>query len=143
MLHGRRVANRDASVFGMMMQAHFGICKKLPDAYRPAGQPASGQQKPKLVNERVLDKIEVKEKTHGMQAADWLRFEDRWNLWKADQPPEQNLLIHLLDLFLNTRKEITSKLSIPYKEEDILQTAKEVLIVHETDLQQIDRDICQ
>ena len=58
-----------------------------------------------------------------------MRFEDRWNLWKADQPPEQNLSIHLLDLFLNARKEITSKLSIPYKEEDILQAAKEVLIV--------------
>ena len=58
-----------------------------------------------------------------------MRFEDRWNLCKANQPPEQNLSIHLLDLFLNVRKEITSKLSILYKEEDVLWAAKEVLIV--------------
>ena len=58
-----------------------------------------------------------------------MRFEDGWNLWRDDQAPEQNLSIHLLDLFLNLRKEITSKLSTPYKEEDILQVAKEVLIV--------------
>ena len=73
--------------------------------------------------------MEVKEKPHGMQAADWIRFVNRWNLWKEDQPPGQNLSVYLLDLFTNARNEITNKLSLPYKEDEILRAAKEVLIV--------------
>ena len=117
----------DTDILKVLLQSHFSVCKRMLE--RQTGHPTVGQQKPKLVNVCRLDKMEVKDKPHGMQAADWIRFEERWNLWKADQPPEQNLSIYLLDLFPNARKEITNKLSSPYKEDDILRAAKEVLIV--------------
>ena len=56
---------------------------------------------------------EIKDKVNSMSPAKWTRFEDRWNLWKSDQPPEQNNSIYLLDLFPNARKEISSKLVLP------------------------------
>ena len=119
----------DADILKVMLQAHLSICKSMPDSYRQTSHPASSQQKPKLVNKHALDKMEVKEKPHRMQAADWIRFVNRWNLWKADQPPGQNLSVYLLDLFPNARNKVTNKLSLPYKEDDILWAAKEVLIV--------------
>ena len=115
-----------SDAFTMMLETHLRVCAVAP---KQTDHSVSSQQKSKLVNERALDKMEVKEKAHGMQPADWMRFEDRWNLWRDGQAPGQNLSIHLLDLFPNARKEITSKLSKPYKEEDILKAAKEVLIV--------------
>ena len=115
-----------SDVFTIMMEAHLKVCEMMP---KQTDHSASSQQKLKLINKHTLDKMEVKEKAHGMQPADWIRFEDMWSLWRVDQTPEQNLAIHLLNLFPNAKKEITSKLSKPYKEKDILQAAKEVLIV--------------
>ena len=79
----------DTEILKMMLQVHISVCKKMLE--KQTGHPTVGQQKPKLVNVCRLDKMEVKDKPHGMQAADWIRFEERWNLWKADQPPKQNL----------------------------------------------------
>ena len=115
-----------SNAFMIMMEAHLKVCEMMP---KQTDHSASSQQKSKIVYKCALDKMEVKEKAHGMQPADWIRFEDMWSLWRVDQAPEQNLSIHLLNLFPNTKKEITSKLSKPYKEKDILQAAKEVLIV--------------
>ena len=50
----------DANVIMMMMQGHYNVCKSMPD--KQTGHPTVGQQKPKLVNERALDKMEGKEK---------------------------------------------------------------------------------
>ena len=66
----------EGGAFTMMMQAHLNVCEMMPESYREPDHSASGQQKQKLVNERALDKMEVKEKAHGMQPADWIRFED-------------------------------------------------------------------
>ena len=115
-----------SDAFTMMMEAHLKVCEMMP---KQTDHSASSQQKSKLVNKRALDKMEVKEKAHGMQPADWIRFEDMWSLWRVDQAPELNLSIHLLNLFPNAKKEITSKLSKPYMEKDIIKAAKEVLIV--------------
>ena len=93
--------------------ANILVMKKMAGLYNTD----TGQPKPKLVNECALDRMEVKEKIHTMQPADWLRFKDRWKLWKGDQPLGQNLSIHLLDLFPNPRKEITSKLPTTYNEQ--------------------------
>ena len=64
----------------LVLQGHYSVCKLIPNPYRQTSHSAKGQQKQRLLNEHALDKMEVKEKAHGMQAADWMRFEDRWNL---------------------------------------------------------------
>ena len=71
-----------SDAFTIMMEAHLKVCEMMP---KQTNHSASSQQKSKLVNERALDKMEVKEKAHGMQPADWIRFEDMWNLWRVDQ----------------------------------------------------------
>ena len=93
-----------------------------PGQWVGTGQPAA-----KLVYKRMLDKLEVKDKIHCMHPANWMRFENRWHLWRADQPLGSNLSVMLLDLFPNARNEIASKLKELFTKDDILEIAKEVL----------------
>ena len=80
----------------------------------------TGQPATKLVYKHMLDKMEVKDKIHCMHPANWMRFESRWHLWRADQPLGSNLSVVLLDLFQNARNEINSKLKTLFTEDDIL-----------------------
>merc|ERR1712015_227066 len=105
------------------MDGHFAVCKKHTSSHK------QNQLSPRAVNERALDKMEIKTKVNSMQPAEWARFKARWNLWKSDQPTEQNNSIYLLDLFPNARKEISSRLVMPYDEKKVLAAAKEVMIV--------------
>ena len=70
-----------SDAFTMMMEAHLKVCEMMP---KQTDHSASSQQKSKHVNECALDKMRVKEKAHGMQPADWIRFEDMWNLWRVN-----------------------------------------------------------
>ena len=113
----------DAGIFKMLLEAHFKICPKMtPGQWVGTGQPAA-----KLVYELTLNKMEVKDKIHCMHPANWMRFESRWHLWRADQPLGSNLSVVLLDIFPNARNEIDSKLKTLFTEDDILKVAKEVL----------------
>ena len=113
----------DTTVICKTMDIHYAACEKYKSTQ------IQSRSNPRAVNERALDKMEVKDKVNSMAPAEWSRFENRWELWKSDQPPEQNNSIYLLDLFPNARKEISCRLTLPYVEEKVLAAAKEVMIV--------------
>ena len=113
----------DTAVICKTMDVHYAACEKYTSSLKQV------RSNSRAVNERALDKMEINAKVNSMQPAEWVRFEDRWNLWKSDQPSEQNNLIYLLDLFPNARKEISNRLVLPYKEGKVLAAAKEVMIV--------------
>ena len=117
----------DISIISKTMDMHFSVCEKYTSLQK------QNRSNPRAVNEHALDKMEIKDKVNSMSPAEWTRFEDRWNLWKSDQPPEQNNSIYLLDLFPNARKEISSRLVMPYDEKKVLAAAKEVMILKTKD----------
>ena len=62
-----------------MMDIHYAACEKYTSSQK------QNRSNPRAVNERALDKMEIKDKVNSMAPAEWSRFENRWELWKSDQ----------------------------------------------------------